>query len=80
MIAWLLFFLYICVGAVITYTLRHLYISADYREYANSDYNCNNLYCVMVGMFWFVAAPFAFAMYFAKYGFPKNTKKRGKGE
>lgn len=75
----LLLFLYICIGAVITYVLRHLYLSANYHEYT-SFCSSNSEYCVAVGIFWLVAAPFAFAMYFAKYGLPKNTKKRGKDE
>lgn len=64
----ILLFLYLCIGAVTTYTLRHLYLSANYYKY--TDYNSDNdIYCVLVGIFWFVAAPFAFAMYFARYGF-----------
>lgn len=66
-------------GAIITYALRHLYLSADYNEYT-SYYSDNSVYCVVVGIFWPVAAPFAFAVYFAKYGIPKNSKKRGKDE
>ena len=33
---------------------------------------------VIVGVFWIVAAPFAFAVFFAKYG--EKLKKRGKTE
>lgn len=72
-------FLYLCIGAVITYTLRHLYLSADYSKYTHYSSD-NNSYCVVIGIFWLVAAPFAFAMYFAKYGFPETTKKRGRNE
>lgn len=75
----LLLFLYICMGAIITYALRHLYLSADYYEYTGSCSD-NDVYCVVVGIFWPVAAPFAFAMYFAQYGIPKDSKKRGKDE
>lgn len=33
---------------------------------------------IMIGVFWIVAAPFAFAVFFAKYG--EKLKKRGKTE
>lgn len=33
---------------------------------------------IAVGVFWIVAAPFAFAVFFAKYG--EKLKKRGKAE
>ena len=33
---------------------------------------------IMTGVFWIVAAPFAFAVFFAKYG--EKLKKRGKTE
>lgn len=66
----LLFFLYICVGALVTFALYSLYIRADR---ANCGWNDQSYYCVIIGVLWPVAAPFAFAVFFAKYG---KDKKR----
>lgn len=67
----LLMFLYLCIGAIVTFALCRLYsIVEPYDEYVFES--------VLIGVFWIVAAPFAFAVFFAKYG--EKLKKRGKAE
>ena len=73
----ILLLVYLCIGAVITYTLRYLYLTADSYAYARSSSD-NASYCVIIGITWLLTAPFAFAIYFARYGFPDSLKKRGK--
>lgn len=61
----LLVLLYLCIGAIVTFAL--------YNKYNGFEDGY-----IMVGVFWIVAAPFAFAVFFAKYG--EKLKKRGKAE
>lgn len=71
----LILFIYICIGAFVSYCLYKLYSDIThvrYGEYHNDKAD----YCVFIGIFWPFAAPFAFALYFAQYGIP-NYKKRG---
>lgn len=72
-----LLFLYLCFGAVISYILYSLYIKAE-KRYWRGSYDDKAGYCVIVGLFWIFTAPFAFAVFFAKYGFPDDVRKRGK--
>lgn len=70
----LLVFLYLCIGAIVTFALCHLYtIVEPYNKYNGFEDGY-----IMTGVFWIVAAPFAFAVFFAKYG--EKLKKRGKTE
>lgn len=58
---------YILVGAFVSYTL--------YRLHAITGYRCDedlSGYCVVIGIFWPITSPFAFAIFFAKEGFPKR--------
>lgn len=71
--SFLLMLLYICVGAFVTFALYYLYIFAD-SDYGRGWHDKAG-YCVVMGVLWPVAAPFAFALYFAKYGIPKNLKE-----
>lgn len=69
--------IYICIGAIVTGVLfqiekRHTPYRGDYEDLSG--------YCVAIGVFWVIAAPFAFALCFAKYGFPRIKKKEGKDE
>lgn len=52
--------LYVIIGAAVTFALYYLYQKAG-REYYDDSFNC-----LMVGLLWPVAAPFAFALHFAK--------------
>ena len=55
-----------------TFALCRLYIIVEpYDKYGG--FECEY---IVVGVFWIVAAPFAFAVFFAKYG--EKLKKRGK--
>lgn len=72
----LLIFLYLCIGAIVTFTLRRLYLVVDRGKYTGWDDNSGA--CIAIGVFWVAAAPFAFAMFFARYG--EELKKRGKVE
>lgn len=56
----LLAFLYVVIGAIVAFGLYYLHLKAGRRCYDDS-FNC-----IMVGIFWPVAAPFAFAIYFAE--------------
>ena len=56
----LLAFLYVAIGAVVAFSIYYLHLKAGSRYYDES-FNC-----VMIGIFWPVAAPFAFALYFAE--------------
>lgn len=56
----LLGLLYIIAGALVTFALYYVYQKAERRCEDDS------FTCVMVGIFWPVAAPFAFAIHFAK--------------
>ena len=70
----LLVFLYLCIGAIVTFSLCRLYtIVEPYNKYNGFEDGY-----IMIGVFWIVAAPFAFAVFFAKYG--EKLKKRGKTE
>lgn len=70
----LLIFLYLCIGVIVTFALCRLYaIVEPYNKYNGFEDGY-----IMVGVFWIVAAPFAFAVFFAKYG--DKLKKRGKTE
>lgn len=72
----LLVFLYLCIGAIVTFTLRRLYLVVDRGKYTGrGDNSCA---CIAIGVFWVATAPFAFAMFFARYG--EELKKRGKVE
>ena len=67
----LLVFLYLCIGAIVTFALCRLYtIVEPYNKYNGFEDGY-----IMTGVFWIVAAPFAFV---AKYG--EKLKKRGKTE
>lgn len=60
----LLVLLYLCIGAIVTFALCRLYtIVEPYDKYNGFEYEYT-----AVGVFWIVAAPFAFAVFFAKYG------------
>ena len=66
--------LYLCIGAIVTFALCRLYtIVEPYDKYNDFEYKY-----IAVGVFWIVAAPFAFAVFFAKYG--EELRKRGKAE
>ena len=66
--------LYLCIGAIVTFALCRLYtIVEPYDKYNGFEYKY-----LAVGVFWMVAAPFAFAVFFAKYG--EERRKRGKAE
>lgn len=70
----LLVFLYLCIGAIVTFALCRLYtIVKPYDKYSSFEFEYT-----VVGIFWIVAAPFAFAVFFAKYG--EKLKERGKAE
>lgn len=70
----LLVLLYLCIGAIVTFALCRLYVIVEpYNKYNGFEEGY-----IMVGVFWIVAAPFAFAVFFAKYG--EKLKKRGKTE
>lgn len=70
----LLVFLYLLIGAIVTFALCRLYVIVEpYNKYNGFEDGY-----IMVGVFWIVAAPFAFAVFFAKYG--EKLKKRGKTE
>jgi hypothetical protein len=70
----LLVLLYLCIGAIVTFALCRLYVIVEpYNKYDGFEDGY-----IMVGVFWIVAAPFAFAVFFAKYG--EKLKKRGKAE
>lgn len=56
----LLAFLYVVIGAIVAFGLYYLRLKAG-RRYCDDSFTC-----VMVGIFWPVAAPFAFAIYFAE--------------
>ena len=73
----ILLLLYLCIGAVFSYALYRLYIQAD-SNYGRG-YDDKSGYCVMIGLSWPVSAPFAFAVYFAKYGTP-TRQKRGRSK
>lgn len=72
----LLIFLYLCIGAIVTFALRRLCLLADRNKY--TGWGDNSGECITIGVFWIAAAPFAFAVFFAKYG--EELKKRGKAE
>ena len=74
MMAVLLVLLYLCIGAIVTFTLCTLYTILEQYD----KYYCFAYAYIAVGVFWIVAAPFAFAVFFAKYG--EKLKKRGKAE
>ena len=74
MITVLLVLLYLCVGAIVTFALCRLYtIVEPYDKY--SGFECGY---IAVGVFWIVAAPFAVAVFFAKYG--EKLKEKRKAE
>lgn len=54
----LLVILYIIVGALITFLLFYLHGKSN-------KYYDDGFYCVVIGIFWPIAAPFALALYFA---------------
>ena len=56
----LLAFLYVVIGAIVAFCLRYLHLKAGGTCYDDS------FDCVMIGIFWPVAAPFAFAIHFAE--------------
>lgn len=59
MMAVLLVLLYLCIGAIVTFTLCRLYtIVKPYDKYNGFEYGY-----IAVGVFWIVAAPFAFAVF-----------------
>lgn len=72
----LLIFLYLCIGAIVTFALRRLCLLADRNKF--TGWGDNSGECIAIGVFWIAAAPFAFAVFFAKYG--EELKKRGKAE
>lgn len=80
MIVFLVFFfifLYIFIGAAVTYYLHYLYSNkACYKPKDTYDSISTPSYCVMIGIFWLFAAPFAFALYYSRYGFPQSKEKR----
>ena len=58
----LLVFLYLCIGAIVTFALCRLYtIVEPYNKYNGFEDGY-----IMTGVFWIVAAPFAFAVFFCK--------------
>lgn len=65
-------FLYLCIGAIVTFVLRRLHLIAEPR----AKYTSDSTGYVVIGVFWIVTAPFAFALFFAEYG--EKLKKRGK--
>lgn len=67
----LLMFLYLCIGAIVTFALCRLYSIVE-------PYDEDVFESVLIGVFWISAAPFAFAVFFARYG--EKLKKRGKAE
>lgn len=74
MMAVLLVLLYLCIGAIVTFALCRLYtIVEPYDKYSGFEYEY-----IAVGVFWIVAAPFAFAVFFAKYG--EKLKEKRKAE
>lgn len=56
----LLAFLYVVIGAIVAFGLYYLHLKVGRTRY-NDSFDC-----VMVGIFWPVAAPFAFAIHFAE--------------
>jgi hypothetical protein len=66
-----MFVLYLCIGGVVTYILCKLYSIHGYGRRSDLDESD----AIVIGVFWVFTAPFAFAIYFAKYGFPKDTKR-----
>ena len=62
----LLLFLYVVIGAIVAFGLYYSRLKAGRRCHGDS------FDCVMVGIFWPVAAPFAFAIYLAE---EMNRKK-----
>lgn len=70
----ILVLLYLCIGAIVTFALCRLYITVEpYGKHSGFERGY-----IAVGIFWIVAAPFAFAVFFAKYG--EKLKERGKAE
>lgn len=65
--------LYIFIGAFVTFALYRLYILADSKHGEWWDNKAG--YCVTIGATWPITALFAFAVYFAKYGIPKELKE-----
>lgn len=66
-------FLYVCIGAFITYKLSNLYENSDkyddYKmsnEYRYADFKPHDV-AILAGILWFIIAPFAFAMFYSKY-------------
>lgn len=77
MILIILFLLYLLVGAAVAFVLRRLYLMAAPEE--STHYCSNNAeMCVLIGVTWIVAAPFAFAMFFARYGEELKKKRENK--
>ena len=66
----LLSLLYISIGAFVTFELYRLYQKSLGRREDNAAY------CVVMGLLWPIAAPFAFALYFAKYGYSNYTRRK----
>lgn len=56
----LLIFLYTIIGSIITFCLYYL------RRKAGSTDSDDSFQCVVIGVIWPIAAPFAFALYFAE--------------
>lgn len=56
----LIAFLYVIIGAIVAFALYYL------RLKAGSRYCDDSFTSVVVGIFWPVAAPFAFAVFFAE--------------
>lgn len=72
MMAVFLALLYLCIGAIVTFALCRLYtIVEPYDKYSGFEYEY-----IAIGVFWIVAAPFAFAVFLRNM--VKNLKKRGK--
>lgn len=79
MIVFLVFFfifLYVLIGAVVTYYLHYLYRDKACYKATDSWGLSTPEYCVLMGVFWIFTAPFAFALYYSRYGFPQSKGKR----
>ena len=62
----------LCIGAIVTFALCRLYVIVEpYNKYNGFEDGY-----IMVGVFWIVAAPFAFAVFFAKYGEKTKGKRK----
>lgn len=53
-------FLYIIIGAAATFYLHYLHLKDGNRS------DDDGIFCVMIGVFWPVAAPFALAIHFSE--------------